>query len=84
MRSKNVHWKVRDMKRRHWESIGKSFGIFAPDGRPVGAVINDLIERTPRVIQVVSAQLPSNFPPDLADSILEGLRAASQRLAQSD
>jgi hypothetical protein len=53
------------------------------DGRGVCAIIDEFIERTPRVVQVVSEQLPSDFPHHLADCIFDGLQAVAQRLAIS-
>lgn len=83
MRSKNVHWRIRDVFRRHWEAVGTAYGICTPDGRGVCTIIDELIERTPMVVQVVSQQLPSDFPHHLADCIFDGLQAAAQRLAIS-
>ncbi|WP_332852684.1 type II toxin-antitoxin system HipA family toxin [Duganella sp. S19_KUP01_CR8] len=83
MRSKNVHWKIRDVLRRHWDAVGTAYGICTPDVRGVCAIIDELIERTPRVVQVVSKQLPGDFPHHLADCIFDGLQAAAQRLAIS-
>ncbi|AKU23511.1 type II toxin-antitoxin system HipA family toxin [Massilia sp. NR 4-1] len=83
MRSKNVHWKIRDVLRRHLDVVGTAYGICTPDGRGVCSIIDELIERTPRVVQVVSEQLPSDFPHHLADGIFDGLQAAAQRLAIS-
>lgn len=43
--------------------------------------MDNLVERTPQVIQVVRAQLPKDFPIALADSILNGLQEAADKLA---
>jgi serine/threonine-protein kinase HipA len=81
VRSKNTHWKMLDVRRRHWEALGSKYGIHTSDGREAGAIIDDLIERTPAVTQAVSEHLPNDFPPQLADCILGGMQAAAQRLA---
>ena len=40
-----------------------------------------MVDRTPQVIQAVRAQLPKDFPIALADSILNGLQEAADKLA---
>jgi serine/threonine-protein kinase HipA len=81
VRSKNPHWKMRDILRRHWLDVGERYGVLAADGGGAQAVVDDLVARTPQVIDTVRAQLPPVFPPALADSIFHGLQEAAQRLA---
>ncbi|WP_432262280.1 type II toxin-antitoxin system HipA family toxin [Cupriavidus sp. TMH.W2] len=81
VRSKNAHWRMREILRRHWLGVGQRLGIVAPDGKDVGVVVDDLIARTPGVVHAVRAQLPEDFPPGLADSILNGLQAAARKLS---
>jgi serine/threonine-protein kinase HipA len=81
VRSKNVHWKIHDIQRRHWEAVGDSFSVWGAGGNGAWAVIDDLIERTPRVVHAVSNCLPNDFPTQLAESIFNGLIAAARRLA---
>jgi len=81
VRTKNVHWKMKDILRRHWLDLGTRHGIVATDGRPAQAVIDDLVARTPEALAKVSAQLPPGFPAEVADSIFAGVRSAATRLA---
>lgn len=81
LRTKNAHWKIKDMQRRHWIEIGRRAGIVTADRQDAAGLLDEMIERTPRVIETVAAALPSGFPPALADRILEGLRTAADRLA---
>ncbi|QDQ88759.1 type II toxin-antitoxin system HipA family toxin [Alcaligenaceae bacterium SJ-26] len=83
VRTRNVHWKMHDILRRHWVQIGTEYGIVTPDGLAAEAVIDDLIERTPAVIDTVHALLPKDFPQALADRILDGLSSAANRLKAS-
>lgn len=83
VRSRNAHWKMRDILRRHWVALGTRHGVLTEDGRPVDALIDGLVARTPDVIQAVRAQLPEDFPAPIADSILGGLQSAANRLAAS-
>lgn len=84
VRSKNAHWKVRDVLRRHWLTLGARHGIVTGDGREVAFILDDLAARTPQVIDAVRAKLPKDFPQQVADSILEGLQNAAHRLASQD
>lgn len=82
VRSANTHYKVRDILRRHWIAVGERYGIVTPDGRPVAAVLDDLVERTTAVIKAVRAQLPNDFPDLVAETILAGLQDAANKLAR--
>ncbi len=81
VRSKNPHWAMRDILRRHWLTMGAEHGVVAPDGRGAEAVVDDLVARTPGVVKTVRALLPAGFPMYVADSILDGLQQAADKLA---
>lgn len=80
VRSKNAHWKMRDILRRHWLTLGTRHGIVDEDGRQVQIILEDLIARTPGVVDSVRAMLPSDFPEQIADRILGGLQDAANKL----
>ena len=80
VRGKNAHWKVTDIQRRHWVAVGTRHGVVTLDGQPADALLDDLAARTPEVIARVRPVLPEGFPQALANSILQGLELASQRL----
>ena len=81
VRSKNPHWVMCDILRRHWLSVGVEHGVVAPDGRGAEAVVDDLVVRTPGVVKTVRALLPTGFPMYVADPILNGLQNAAKKLA---
>lgn len=81
VRTRSAHWKMKDILRRHWLELGMRHGVVTADGRPATAVIDDLVARTPEALAMVRAQLPQGFPADLADSILDGVQGAADRLA---
>jgi serine/threonine-protein kinase HipA len=81
VRSKNAHWAMRDILRRHWLAVGARHGVIAVDGRPAAFVVDDLVARTPGVVAAARRQLPQGFPLPLADSILGGLQDAANELA---
>jgi serine/threonine-protein kinase HipA len=82
VRSKNAHWVMRDISRRHWLTVGSEHGVVAPDGRGVEAVLDDLVTKTPEVVRMIRALLPRGFPEYVADSILNGLQIAADKLAR--
>lgn len=73
VRSKNTHWAMRDIVRRHWLEVGKEHGVVAPDGRGTEVVLDEIVEQTPEVVRSVRALLPEKFPKHVADSILNEL-----------
>ena len=81
VRTRNAHWKLKDILRRHWLELGSRHGIITADGRPAQAVIDDLLAQTPEALAQVRAQLPPGFPAEVADSILAGVQSAAARLA---
>ncbi len=80
VRSKNAHWKMHDILRRHWQALGTRHGVVTDDGRQVEFLIDDVVARTPDVIDAVRAQLPVGFPGGVAESVFEGLRGAAGRI----
>jgi len=80
VRSKNVHWKMRDILRRHWLALGTRHGIVTEDGRQAQFILDDLIARTPGVVDAAQAKLPTDFPEQVARSILGGLQNAADKL----
>lgn len=80
VRGKNAHWKMSDIQRRHWLAVGTRHGVVTASGQPVEALLDDLIARTPEVIDQVRRKLPEGFPLALTNSILQGLTTAAQQL----
>ncbi len=72
------HYKWREIRRSHFEQTAKDCGL----GRSARSIINELVERTPEVIQQVGAAIPPGFPDEVGSAILKGLEQAAQRLGQ--
>lgn len=81
VRSKNKHWAMHEIVRRHWLNVGTEHGVVTPDGRGTEAVLDELMAQTPEVVSTVRALLPEKFPAHVADSILNGLQVAANQLA---
>jgi hypothetical protein len=50
-------------------------------GTDMERLIVEVLEKTPRVIETVAAQLPPGFPQKLLDVITTGLQTSAKRLA---
>jgi serine/threonine-protein kinase HipA len=81
VRSKNAHWRMRDIQRRHWLALGSRHGVVTEDGRPVQFLIDAIAARTPQAVAAVRARLPEGFSMEVADSIFGGLQDAANQLA---
>ena len=80
VRSTNAHWKMKEIQRRHWLSLGKRFGVLDDMGRGMDTIIDGLIARTPDVVADIEAGLPTGFPDQVADRVLRGLERAARQL----
>ncbi|HEX3379893.1 MAG TPA: type II toxin-antitoxin system HipA family toxin [Paraburkholderia sp.] len=79
VRSKNVHYLLNQIQRRHWVAEGQRVGFSAAD---VDTLIDELTAQTEPVIDTVSSQLPADFPLDVADAVFDGMRRLNRKLAQ--
>jgi serine/threonine-protein kinase HipA len=76
VRGKNAHWKLAEIRARHWLETGKRCGV--PD---MAALLAELVEITPAVLDGVAASLPKKFPAAVANAILTGIRRSVKQLA---
>lgn len=83
VRSKNAHWHMNKIVRRHWVAVGERYGIVSRQGMPVDAVIDEIVEMTPAVVERVRGKLPEGFPQEVAEAIFNGLLEAARRLGRS-
>jgi serine/threonine-protein kinase HipA len=72
---KNRHYRWQEIQARHWIETAKRCGL---GGMQI--VMEDLIAKTPEVIQKVHSILPGGFPARIADSILEGIKTCAAQL----
>ena len=78
VRSKNTHYLINDIRRRHWIAQGQQVTLAPAD---VEEMITTLIDRTEGVVAAVEALLPAAFPKDVSDKIFEGMRRQRAKLA---
>lgn len=74
--SRNRHHDLHGIHRWHWVAMARKLGL--PDAP---ALIEEIIQRTPAVLDSVAAQLPRGFPEYIFDAISKGMRQAAKRLA---
>jgi len=81
VRGKSPHWKMREIQPRHWHELARRHGIaFTGSDSP----FEQVIAQTPAVIETVKSLLPSDFPAQVSESILNGLAGAAKRLMKTD
>ncbi len=80
VRSKNAHYRMARIQRRHWNTVAKTNGL----GEDFEPVIQQFINQAPRVVEAVSARLPPGFPAGVSGPIFKGLVEQTDRLRGSD
>lgn len=73
---KNRHYDMHGIQRRHFNSTARKVGY----GSTAEPIIEELLARTPAAIAEVQADLPKDFSPRVAESILGGLQQAATAL----
>lgn len=76
MMGKNRHYHVQAIQRRRFYSTAKKLGY----GDSAEPLLNDILKKTPKVVEQVQAALPSGFSQEVADKILGGLLDAARAL----
>lgn len=76
VRAGNVHYKMCEIRRRHWNMAAKANAL----GADFEGTLQHFIERAPKVVDEVAAQLPVDFPDQVAAPIFEGLLAQARVL----
>lgn len=73
---RNRHYEAAGIQRRHFNSTARRFGY----GETAEPLIQEIIARTPTVIDAVQRMLPPGFSDEVADKVLSGLRTAARAL----
>jgi serine/threonine-protein kinase HipA len=73
---KSRHYHVHTIQRRHFNSTARKVGY----GENAEPLLREIIERTPTVVDQVTAALPQGFSQEVADKVLGGLLAAARAL----
>ena len=74
---KNRHYSMDSIARRHFNSTAQNLGY----NEYIEPLIEDLLARTPAVINNVGAKLPDGFSNHVAETVLGGLGKAANKLS---
>lgn len=76
LRGAKKHYRLDDVRRRHFNETARRCGI----GRDMNAIIDDVVDATPKVIARVEERLPRGFPARVFDTITKGLREGAAQI----
>ena len=76
VRSKNAHWKLSEIKARHWDAVARTTGLGSAT-----PLLEEIAAQVSQVIENVNSQLPRGFPTNVQDPIFAGLRKAAGQLS---
>ena len=76
--SKNAHWRMDEIRRRHWSAMGRRHGAVTADGRAPNTIIQGLIKRAGPALESARSALPPDFPAALFGSVRSGKLAAAR------
>ncbi|MBB3257710.1 serine/threonine-protein kinase HipA [Paraburkholderia bannensis] len=80
VRGRNAHYRIAQIFPRHWIAQGQRVGFSVEE---VEEMMATLAQQTERVIDEVGAQLPDDFPLDVAEAIFAGMRRQARILEGS-
>jgi len=75
VRSKNAHWKLGEIKARHWEAVSRAAGLGS-----AMPLLQEIAMQIPQAIESVSREIPAGFPARVRDTIFEGLQKTAEGL----
>ena len=78
-KSKNVHYKLKEICPRHFYNVAEKLGL----GAQVHDMLVEIIKATPDVIGKVKAMLPAAFPAQVADPIFAGLNRCADEIQRT-
>jgi serine/threonine-protein kinase HipA len=76
VRSKNVHWKLKDIQPRHWKGVAREAGLRDADG-----LIDEVIAQVPTALKKAGDALPRGFPGRISEKIFAGIEQQAKVLA---
>ena len=76
VRSKNAHWKLNEIRVRHWDAVTRAAGLGSAT-----SLLQEIVTQTPRVIETVTRLMPARFPAAVQDKIFGNLQRTATGLA---
>ena len=74
----NRHYLAHNVQRRHFNSTARAVGY----GQDIEHLLQDIVDRTPAVVEKVRGELPMGFSEKVAEKILAGLLTSAQALGR--
>ena len=74
--AKNRHYHWDKITKRHWESTAQVCDF----KYEIDALVEELVNQTPKVANEISKRLPEKFPASVSEPILKGLESACDKL----
>lgn len=75
VRGRNAHWKLGEIRPRHWDAVAKLAGLGDST-----RLLAEIVASAPGAIRSIEAMLPASFPANIRDPILGGLRSSVRRM----
>lgn len=75
-RSKNAHYRIKEIYPRHFYSAAKKLGL----GGEIDSIIEEILNETPKVIGDVGTMVPAGFPSIVMDTIFSGLEESAETI----
>jgi serine/threonine-protein kinase HipA len=80
LRGKKKHYRLTEIRRRHFNATAQQCGL----GKNMNSIIDEVVAKTPSVIENVGAKLPADYPARVFDLVTGGLKRAAEEIkAQS-
>lgn len=77
LRGKNTHYHWHSMQRRHFLDTAKAVNYSTERAE---TILDEMLEKSDAVINEVAAQLPGDFPNEIAQPIFTGIHLATKKL----
>ena len=79
VRSENPHWKLKEIRARHWNSVTRAAGLGS-----AAPLLEEIASRMPEALEQVSHEIPKDFPSVIRDKIFDGVRRMAKELGRSE
>ncbi|TKC91219.1 type II toxin-antitoxin system HipA family toxin [Trinickia terrae] len=78
VRGRGNHYQIDAIQPRHWIEQARQAGLSSETAQDL---IAEVVDQTENALRIANDQLPRDFPAEVADAILSGVRAQRDRLA---
>lgn len=75
VRSKNVHYELAGIRRRHWDAVAKLAGL-----KDASAIVDGVVSDAPRALNAVKSRLPRDFPVQVSELVFRGVTRSLDEL----